>query len=62
MMRNLPTPALPSAPPRQLSMSLDSMRLRGMSPSERRTALAQLASLLTEAAGVAAGERDDDER
>jgi hypothetical protein len=33
-----------------------------MSPSERRTALAQLASLLTEAAGVAAGERDDDER
>ena len=37
-------------------------RLRGMSPSERSTALARLASLLLEAAGVAAGERDDDER
>ena len=61
-MRNLPTPALPSAAPRQLSMPFDSRRLRGMSPSERRTALARLASLLLEAAGVAAGERDDDER
>ena len=60
-MRNLPTPALPSAP-RQLSMALDSVRLRGMSPSERRTVLARLAGLLLEAAGVAVGERDDDER
>ena len=33
-----------------------------MSPAERGTALARLASLLLEAAGVAAGERDDDER
>ena len=33
-----------------------------MSPSERSTALARLASLLLEAAGVAAGERDDDKR
>ena len=33
-----------------------------MSPSERSTTLARLASLLLEAAGVAAGERDDDER
>jgi hypothetical protein len=32
-----------------------------MSPSERSTALALLASLLMEAAGVATGERDDDE-
>ena len=61
-MKNLPTPVLPSAAPRQLSMPFDSRRLRGMSPSERRTALARLASLLLEAAGVAAGERDDDER
>jgi len=61
-MRNLPTPALPSPPPRQLSMSLDSIRLRGMSPSERRTALAQLAILLMEAGGVTAGEYDHDER
>jgi Raffinose synthase or seed imbibition protein Sip1 len=34
----------------------------GMSSSERSTALARLASLLLDAAGVAVGERDDDER
>ena len=61
-MRSLPTPALPSAAPRQLSIPFDSGRLRGMSPSERSTVLARLASLLLEAAGVAAGESDDDER
>ncbi|HYU09758.1 MAG TPA: hypothetical protein VEK77_10300 [Gemmatimonadales bacterium] len=61
-MRNLPVPALPPTPPRQLSMALDSVSLRGMNPSERRTALAQLTILLMEAAGVAAGERSDDER
>jgi len=61
-MRNLPLPALPSKPPRQLSMTLDSVSLRGMSPSERRTALARLATLLMEAAGVAVEERDNDER
>jgi hypothetical protein len=33
-----------------------------MSPSERRIALARLASLLLEAADVAAEERDDGER
>jgi hypothetical protein len=33
-----------------------------MSPSERSTVLARLASLLLEAAGVAARESDDDER
>jgi hypothetical protein len=61
-MSNLPVPALPPNPPRQLSMALDSVSLRGMSPSERRTALARLASLLMEAAGVAAEESDNDER
>ena len=61
-MRNLPTPAPPVPTPRQLSIPFDSVRLRGMSPSERRTALARLAGLLLEAAGVAAQERDDDER
>lgn len=61
-MKNLPTPTLPSAAPRQLSMPFDSKRLRGMSPSERRTALVGLAGLLLEAAGVAVGEPDDDER
>jgi hypothetical protein len=43
-------------------MALDSARLRGMSPDERRTVLARLASLLLQAAGVAAAERDDDGR
>jgi hypothetical protein len=60
-MRNLPAPALPSAAPRQLSMPFDSARLRGMSLPVRSTVLARLASLLLEAAGVTAGERDDDE-
>jgi hypothetical protein len=43
-------------------MPFDSGRLRGMSPSERRIALSRLASLLLQAGGVAAGERDDDDR
>ena len=61
-MKNLPTSTLSSPAPRQLSMPFDSKRLRGMSPSERRTALVGLAGLLLEAAGVAVGEHDDDER
>ena len=60
-MRSLPTPALPAAS-RQLSIPFDSGRLRGISPSDRRTALARLTCLLLEAAGVAVGEHDDDER
>lgn len=47
--------------PRQLNMILDSVSLRGMSPSERRTVLAQLANLLIEAAGGRAEDRDHDE-
>jgi hypothetical protein len=62
MMKNLSTLALPSKPPRQLTMALDSVSVRGMSPSEHRTALAQLAALLMEAAGIAAGEHGNDER
>ena len=61
-MRNLPAPALPSTAPQQLSMPFDSGRLLGMSPSERSTALARLASLLLEAANIAAEERGDDQR
>jgi hypothetical protein len=61
-MGTLPAPAVPTAAPRQLAMPFDSARLRGMTPAERRIALARLASLLLEAAGVAAGERNDDER
>ncbi len=61
-MRSPPISALPPTAPRQLSRPFDSVRLRGMSPSERRIALARLASLLLEAADVAAGKRDDGER
>ena len=46
--------------PKQLLMPLDSTRLRGMSPPDRREAVARLANLLTEAAGATTGERDDD--
>ena len=61
-MRRPPTPTLPSAAPRQLSISFASGRLLGMSQSERSTTLARLVNLLLEAAGVATGERDDDKR
>ena len=47
---------------RQLSIPFDSGRLWGMSPADRRIALGRLTRLLLEAAGVAAEERDDDER
>jgi len=46
----------------QLSIVVDSIRLRGMSASERAKTLVCLANLLMQAAGVATGERDDDER
>ena len=54
-------PASPR-PPRQLSMPLDSVKLRGMDPCQRATVVARLASLLMEAAGIVAGERGDDGR
>jgi hypothetical protein len=43
-------------------MALDSVRLRGVSSSERQVLLARLAGLLMEAAGVAVQEHDDDEQ
>ena len=61
-MRRLTTATLSSAAPCQLSIPFDPGRLRGMSASERRTALARLTRLLLEAAGAAVEERDDDER
>jgi hypothetical protein len=61
-MKSLPMPAPLPAVSRQLSIPFDPGRLRGMSPSECSTALVRLASLLLLAAGVAAGEHDDDER
>ena len=62
-MPSLPTPARPpAAAPRQLSLSLDSAKPRGLTPPDRAAARALLARLLLEAAGVVAAERDDDER
>jgi hypothetical protein len=61
-MRNSPASAVLSAAPRQLSIPFDSTGLRGMTASERRVALARLASLLLEAADIAIEERDNDQR
>ena len=54
----------PSTDPQACSFSLtfDPERLRVLSPADRAAAVLQLAVLLTEAAGVAAGEHDDDKR
>jgi len=57
-----PPPPLALPAPRQLAIPFESARLRGMTAAERRISLARLASLLLQAAGIAAGERDDDER
>jgi|APFre7841882630_1041343.scaffolds.fasta_scaffold05892_4 hypothetical protein len=54
-----PTPAPPTVP-RQLGIAFDSIQLRGMNPSDRAKALAHLASLLMQAAGVMAEERNND--
>jgi hypothetical protein len=61
-MKTPPLLALLSAAPRQLTIPFESERLRGMTAAERRISLARLAGLLLQAAGIAAGERDDDER
>jgi hypothetical protein len=55
-----PTP--PSTSPRQLSMALDSVKLRGMNPDERALVVARLTNLLMEAAGIVAGDCGDDGR
>ena len=61
-MRNSLAPGVLSAAPRQLSIPFDSTGLRGMTASERRVALARLASLLLEAVDIAVEESDDDQR
>jgi hypothetical protein len=61
-MRNSPAPRVQSAAPRQLGIPFDSTGLRGMTPSERQVALARLASLLLEAANIAAEELEDAQR
>jgi|RhiMetStandDraft_4_1073278.scaffolds.fasta_scaffold3649174_1 hypothetical protein len=52
----------PMSAARQFSLTFDPERLRVLSPADRAAAVLQLAVLLTEAAGVAAGEHDDDKR
>ena len=61
-MGNLSASGVLSAAARQLRIPFDSTGLRGMTSSERRIAVARLASLLLEAANIAAEERDDDQR
>ena len=61
-----PSKSVPTTPPpivpRQLSIAFDSVRLRGVSTSDRAKAVAYLANLLMQAADVATRERNDDER
>jgi hypothetical protein len=57
-MRNSPALGVLSAAPRQLSIPFDSTGLRGMTPSERRVALARLASLIMEATDIAVEEHE----
>jgi len=61
-MRNSPASGVLSAAPRQLSIPFDSTGPREMTASERRVALARLASLLLEAADISIEERDNDQR
>jgi hypothetical protein len=65
-MRNAPRSIIPlSAPPavpRQLSITFGFIPVQGMSQSERKKAISCLACLLMQAADIAAGEHDDDER
>ncbi|MBT2322245.1 hypothetical protein J7E62_07760 [Variovorax paradoxus] len=53
-------PPVPMSP-RQLSMAFDTPVLRGIEPSERASAIAQLAILLLQAAGVHQTGADDGE-
>jgi hypothetical protein len=46
--------------PRQLDLVLDDVRLRAMTPAERRAVLRAMARLLLEARGVATREVSDD--
>ena len=54
-----PLRQVPGGAPRQLSMALESRNLRGLTLAERRMAVARLARLLMEAAGVAEGQDDE---
>jgi hypothetical protein len=50
----------PPTSPRQLGLVLDDVRLRGMTPPERRAALRSLARLLLEASGLVTEEAGND--
>ena len=59
-MENQKTGPAPTTAPRQLSLALDSVKLRGISPPERNVIIVRLACILLEAAGIATRERDDE--
>ena len=55
-----PKTLAPMAPPRQLAMTFDATRLRGMSSVERQAVITTLATLLIEAAMPGTGGGDDE--
>ena len=57
-MRSVEKAPVPAA--HQLSMMFDSVALRGLSPTERKTVIGLLANLLLEANGLAGKEHDDE--
>jgi hypothetical protein len=61
-MKNQLQPIARFKPPRQLSMALDSIKLKGINAAERSAIIARLARLLAEAAGVEIKETNDDRR
>jgi len=61
-MKNALQPIVRFKPPRQLSMALDSIRLKGISADERSAVIARLARLLMEVAGLEIKEIGDDGR
>jgi len=60
--KSVPLTTAPSRISRQLSLALNSIQLPSMTPMERTKAIASLAFLLMQAAGVSMGERTDDKR
>ncbi len=60
--KSLPTMRAPAVFPRQLNIMFDSVRLRNIGTSDRVKAIACLANLLTQAAGIGTEERDNDKR
>jgi len=61
-MKNTLQPIARFKPSRQLSMALDSIRLKGISADERSAVIARLARLLMEVAGLQIKEIGDDGR